>query len=209
MTLVLCLAFWFFNKANNSSNASDKNSQSIVSANNTLSREAVVQASLDAADSAADPMADKSLLSDEQIAGEEVHEKEAANVPDLSSATYRKGWNATYQSLDSLYTTEERSLVMLPAWLIGAPQEDRCFGSNIKDCLPKNVLKVNKRFCIETKYSDKSTDIEISEVVGYFGNTTDKNVKTLSFDQYTAARHNIKTVGVKQGVSWRLTKCPF
>lgn len=198
IALLAGLAFiWFLNKSKTTSSAALFNEQS--SANDTnLRQELITQASLDASDSINDT--ESPISTDKDI----LDTKE--NISNLSQTKYKEGWSATYQSLKSLYTTEERALVMLPAWLIGASKTDRCFGEN---CLPQNVLKVDKRFCIETKFSNKPADTEIAEVVGYFGNSIDKNVKTLSFDQYTATRHKIKTIGVQQGVSWRLVKCPF
>ncbi|MDX1919899.1 MAG: hypothetical protein SFU25_04095 [Candidatus Caenarcaniphilales bacterium] len=205
IALIAGFAFWILGKQKSSSTQT-KDVQTVAAPiEGQTSQEAIFQASVDAADFSDDPLEDKALSS--EAADEALNDKDLSESN--SSLEYRDGWNATYQSLDSLYTTEERSLVMLPAWLIGAPQKDRCFGEANKDCLPKNVLKINKRFCIETKFSNKSSDVEIAEVVGYFGNSVDKNIKTLSFDQYTAGRHKIKSAGVKPGVSWRLVKCPF
>lgn len=133
-------------------------------------------------------------------------DEEQSNSEKIAQLTGNKtGWKASFQSLGSLNTTEDRSLVMLPAWLIDAAEEDRCFGNNPLNCLPENVMKHNKKVCIKTTFPDGKT--EISEVIGYFGSTGSTGVQTLSFDEYTARRRNIRKLGIVDGVTWKITNC--
>jgi hypothetical protein len=113
-------------------------------------------------------------------------------------------WAASFQSLESLPADGTESLVSLPAWLMNAPEKARCAGGQ---CLPSNVI-LSDDICLETKFSSSPQDTEVSRLAGYFGSPAKKGVKVLSFDKYTAKKHNLIKDGIRKGISWRLITCP-
>jgi hypothetical protein len=143
----------------------------------------------------------------------------AISSEDLTEAEegYRDSWLAAYKPIDSLLTSEDRSIVLLPYSMKGASAEERCFGTGkTQTCIPKNLLKVTNHFCIETKFSDNVSDREISEIAGYIPSETEttgsKNLDNenpiLLFDKFTASRHKFRKRNTSKAISWKLVKCP-
>jgi hypothetical protein len=128
-------------------------------------------------------------------------------------STYKTGWTAAYEPLDILTTNEDRSLVLIPYTLKNASKSERCFGSNPRICLPKNLLKSSQAYCLKTRFSDSPSGVEISEITGYsdedLENEDNSKAKTtLVFDKFTASRHKFRKRNTSKDIEWKLVSCP-